>query len=231
MPAACPRDPPLTLSEHRQDAAPPRAAARARRQLRAPLPARPRRQRHGRPVRASPCASWKSPCSPKCCATATATRAAPRRCSASIAPPCARSCATTAWAERRPGPGACWPAPYNRRFPTAALPACPPTSFPARRDRPPRPALRFRQDRPGRTRHGAGRPRRRAAVHRRHRQGAARGRPGGDGRQRRHRLPGDDGRPRQDPAPEGARRPAGPRRHRRRGDGRARHRARSTCWC
>ena len=40
-----------------------------------------------------------------------------------------------------------------------------------------------------------------------------------------HRLPRDHGRAREDPAPEGARRPARPHRHRRRGHARARHRA------
>ena len=39
------------------------------------------------------------------------------------------------------------------------------------------------------------------------------------------RLPGDHGRAREDPAPEGPRRPARPRRHRRRGHARTRHRA------
>ena len=53
--------------------------------------------------------------------------------------------------------------------------------------------------------------RRRTAVHRRHRQGIARRRPGGTRRHRGHRLSGNDGRPGQDPAPDGPRRPAGPR--------------------
>ena len=79
---------------------------------------------------------------------------------------------------------------------------------------------------PRRARPRARRPRRRAGLDRRHRQGAARGRADGARRLRPHRLSRDDGRPGQDAAPHGPWRPArGARRSRAcRGDGRARDR-------
>ena len=93
--------------------------------------------------------------------------------------------------------------------------------------RDPRSVVRFRQDRADRIRPGAGRPRRRTGLDRRHREGDRRGRAEGQGRLRPHRLSRDDGRPGQDAASQGAWRPARDPRQQGtcRGDEGARHRA------
>jgi hypothetical protein len=89
-----------------------------------------------------------------------------------------------------------------------------------------RPAVGLRQDRPGRSRPGAARRRRRAGLDRRHQGRDRRGRDPGQGRLGPDGLPRDDGRPGEDPAPGGARRAARRARCARAcaGHGRPRHR-------
>ncbi len=92
---------------------------------------------------------------------------------------------------------------------------------------PPRPPVRFRQDRAARIRPLPRRARRRDPVHRRHGEGAAGCRRAGEGRVGPHRLSGNPGRARQDAGAAGPwrhPRPAGPRGPSR-ADGSARHRA------
>ena len=73
-----------------------RTAARSCRELGPPLPRRPQRQRHREPLRDRTARTRDPAVRRSAASTATATRAAPRRCSASTAPRCARSCASTA---------------------------------------------------------------------------------------------------------------------------------------
>ena len=133
----------------------------------------------------------------------TAARSSPRRRS--------RSCPTTTRRRStrgsRPSSTGCCRAPSRCCSPAAIaddgrhVTHRPRPGRRARADAAPRAPVGLGQDRPGRVRPRPGRARLRARLDRRHGAGAARGRPAGHRRRRRHRLPGDARRPGQDAPP------------------------------